>query len=249
MTSKKTSYSESEDLNSDEDDNDNFMVIASETNDNSSSGESEDDSEPVIAASAGTSAEGTSSEGTSAEGTSSEGTSAEGTSAEGTSAEGTAAESISGASENDGSPYSKKHIYRWRHRNIPMNNVPFHEDKEDIQELKTNLEYFKLFWNDELINLLAEQTNLYSTQKTGFSVNTNKDEIEQFLEINITMGIIQLPSYAMYWSQKMRHPPIADEMSLKRYEALRRVLHFVDNATSDQQTSRKLFKSSQSLRA
>ena len=111
-----------------------------------------------------------------------------------------------------------------------------------MQGLKTPLEYFKFFWSDELIDLVVEQTNLYSTHKTGYSVNTNHDEIEQFLGMNIMMGIIQLLSYAMYWSQKMRYPPIADKMSLKRYEKLRRFLHFVDNSNFDQQTSGKLFK-------
>ena len=156
-------------------------------------------------------------------------------------AEASAAQGISGAAMNNGSP-SKKHVYRWRHKDIPKINAPFHENKEEMQELKTPLEYFKFFWSDELIDLVVEQTNLYSTQKTGYSVNTNHDEIEQFLGMNIMMGIIQLPSYAMYWSQKMRYPPIADKMSLKRYEKLRRFLHFVDNSTFDQQTSGKLYK-------
>ena len=156
-------------------------------------------------------------------------------------AEDNAAEGISGAAKNDKS-CSNKHVYRWRYKDILMNNAHFEQGKEEIQELKTPLEYFKLFWSDELIDLVVEQTNLYSTQKTGHSVNTNRDEIEQLLGMHIMMGIVQLPSYAMYWSQKMRYPPIADKMSLKRYEKLRRFLHFVDNATFDQQTSGKLFK-------
>ena len=93
-------------------------------------------------------------------------------------AEASASQGISGAAMNNGSS-SKKHVYRWRHKDIPKINAPFHEDKEEMQELKRPLEYFKFFWNDELIDLVVEQTNLYSTQKTGHSVNTNHDEIEQ----------------------------------------------------------------------
>ena len=66
--------------------------------------------------------------------------------------------------------------------------------------------------------------------------------MEQFLGMHIVMGIIELPSYAMYWSQKLRYPPVADQMPLKRYEKLQRYLHFVDNATYDEERSGKLFK-------
>ena len=37
-----------------------------------------------------------------------------------------------GAAMNNGSP-SKKHVYLWRHKDIPKINAPFHEDKEEMQ--------------------------------------------------------------------------------------------------------------------
>ena len=37
----------------------------------------------------------------------------------------------------------------------------------------TPWQFFKMFFDDELINLLVEQTNLYSVSKSGNSVNTN----------------------------------------------------------------------------
>ena len=42
----------------------------------------------------------------------------------------------------------------------------------------TSLKYFKQFWSDEITGLLVNQTNLYSAQKTGISINTNNAEIE-----------------------------------------------------------------------
>ena len=47
--------------------------------------------------------------------------------------------------------------------------------------------------------------------------------------MHIKMGIIRLPSYKLYWSQKLRYPAIANQMPLKRFEKLRSNLHFVDN--------------------
>ena len=42
----------------------------------------------------------------------------------------------------------------------------------------TPLNCFQIFWKDFLHEVLAEQTKLYSMQKTGKSRNTNKDEIK-----------------------------------------------------------------------
>lgn len=73
-------------------------------------------------------------------------------------------------------------------------------------------------------------------------MNTNKNEVEQLIGMNMKMGIVHLPSYTLYWSTQMRYPAIADVMPLKRFEKLRRFLHFVDNTTYDQAEGDKLFK-------
>ncbi|KAH6948480.1 hypothetical protein HPB50_024819 [Hyalomma asiaticum] len=46
-------------------------------------------------------------------------------------------------------------------------------------------QYFKLFCDDSVFNNFAEQTNLYSVQNTGSSVNTNAKEMEQFVGIHV----------------------------------------------------------------
>lgn len=47
------------------------------------------------------------------------------------------------------------------------------------------------------------------------------------------MGIVVMPSYLDYWSEKFRYGNVADIMSLKRYQLIRRHLHFVDNTMDD----------------
>ena len=82
----------------------------------------------------------------------------------------------------------------------------------------TPLNYFKIFWSDDIINLLVEQTNLYSVQQTGSSINTNKSEIEQFIGIQMLMSIVSLPAYYMYWAVDTKYSAIADIMSINRYK-------------------------------
>ena len=131
--------------------------------------------------------------------------------------------------------------FRRKKRDIHYEAANFAKEKEEAEELSV-LDYFKLFWSDKLQNLVVEQTNLYSVQKSGASVNTSPTEIEQFIGMHMKMGIIALPSYTHYWSNELRYPSLADIMPRKRFEKLRRYLHFVDNMVSDKNNPDKLFK-------
>lgn len=57
---------------------------------------------------------------------------------------------------------------------------------------------------------------------------TNED-ICDFIAIEIMMGIVDMPLYLDYWSEKFCYQKIADIMSLKRYQQIRRYIHFVNN--------------------
>ena len=70
-------------------------------------------------------------------------------------------------------------------------------------------------------------------QKTGKSRNTNKDEIKQFIGIQIYISIIALSTYFIYWSEKTRYAPISDIMSINRYKKLRQFIHAADNLQKD----------------
>ena len=52
--------------------------------------------------------------------------------------------------------------------------------------------YFKQFFDDDLIKHIADQTNLYSVQCTGKSINVDGNEIEQYFGILLLMNVIKL---------------------------------------------------------
>ncbi|KAG5890538.1 hypothetical protein JTB14_035054 [Gonioctena quinquepunctata] len=64
----------------------------------------------------------------------------------------------------------------------------------------------------------------------GTSVVTNISEMQDFLAIEILMGLVYMKAYTDYWSSNLRFDPIANIMALKRYQVLRRNIHFVDNS-------------------
>ena len=120
---------------------------------------------------------------------------------------------------------------RWRSRPAPCFNSLFigaSYPPPPVEE-PTPLQFFKMFLDDELIDLLAEQTNLYSVSKSGNSVNTNLKEIKQILGILIMMGVIKLPRYQIYWSQDTQIPVNAEVMGVTRFENLKRFFHCNDN--------------------
>ena len=91
------------------------------------------------------------------------------------------------------------------------------------------MKYFKLFWKDDLNELISEQTNLNSVQQNGKYVATTSGEIEQVIGLQMYMSIVQIPTYNMYWEILTRLDPTADAIPQNRYQLLGKNLHFSDN--------------------
>ena len=62
----------------------------------------------------------------------------------------------------------------------------------------TPLQYFKLFWDDNILEHIAHHTKLYSVQQSGKSIKTNAKEIEVFFGIQMTKAIVKMSQYKMY---------------------------------------------------
>ncbi|KAF9422927.1 hypothetical protein HW555_001470 [Spodoptera exigua] len=124
--------------------------------------------------------------------------------------------------------------YKWkkgifRHRAMIEE---IHEASVDFPD-DDPLNYFYLFFSEDIFTDLVEQTNLYSVQQTGKSIQVSEDEMRDFISMHIMMGIVEMPCYLDYWSNKFRYGQIADVMPLKRYQQIRRFLHFNDNNLQD----------------
>jgi len=107
-----------------------------------------------------------------------------------------------------------EHVYRWRADRAPQPQMSsefkgyVHVDEGS---LKTPIDYFKAFFNDETTQLIADQTNLYPVQYdvAKGSFVTTKTEIERLLSIFLKMCIVQMPRYSIYWEAETRYSPIA----------------------------------------
>ncbi|XP_063372172.1 piggyBac transposable element-derived protein 2-like [Cydia amplana] len=122
--------------------------------------------------------------------------------------------------------------YTWRraffqHR-AEIETTNENDEYVDIGLNETVLDYFMKFFSEDIFLDIVSETNMYSVQKSGKSIDLSVDEFRDFLAIKIMMGIVVMPSYLDYWSKQFRYAPIADLMSLKRYQQIRRYLHFAD---------------------
>ena len=98
------------------------------------------------------------------------------------------------------------------------------------------LDVFSLYFDDEVMDLVVAETNLYADQVRS-SKNlrkvwtTNREEIRAYFGFMILMGINKLPEIRDYWSTHpyLHYAPVADRISRDRFEEITRYLHFADN--------------------
>ena len=96
------------------------------------------------------------------------------------------------------------------------------------------LEMFSLFFDDEVVGLITQETNRYAQQVlagSGKTWETNPQEIRAYTGFRILMGITRKPEIRDYWSkdEKLHYAPIAARISRDRFEEVTRYFHFVNN--------------------
>ena len=143
---------------------------------------------------------------------------------------------------------NEKRVYRWRKKEAIVFDTSFKGEElspppENAAEI-TPLQYFKLFWDGNILEHIANHTNLYSVQRSGKSIKRNAKETEVFFGIQMTMAIVKMSQYKMYWSPEFRYERVAMAMRLKRYDTLRKFLHVNDNDSlnNPENSNNKLFK-------
>ena len=117
---------------------------------------------------------------------------------------------------------------------------------EDMPANPTPLDYFKLYFTDDVLDLLVVETNRYAEQYIQRNVvpphspvqnwtPTEKNEMLAFLGLTVLMGIVYKPRLAMYWSTDLVYKTtiFGDTMARDRFLLLLRFLHFADNDCLD----------------
>ncbi|XP_059188491.1 piggyBac transposable element-derived protein 3-like [Centropristis striata] len=141
----------------------------------------------------------------------------------------------------EGENHSKRgKMFRWRKTKFEHQCTVTPSCFTAPDELSTPLTYFSKFFDDDIFETIAHQTNLYSCQLIGSSINTNASEIKAFIGMKLIMGVVKMPAVENYWATDTRYDKVADVMPVKRFKCLSRMLHFQDNTSSDTSADRLL---------
>lgn len=101
------------------------------------------------------------------------------------------------------------------------------------ENTRSPLSYFYDFFNDDTIDLIVYQTNLYFMQSKGSELNLDRETVKGFIGVLLLMGIIKLPAVTDYWSKRFRVDKIANVMSYRKFVRIKRYIHFADNDLKD----------------
>ncbi|XP_065354215.1 piggyBac transposable element-derived protein 2-like [Calliphora vicina] len=123
----------------------------------------------------------------------------------------------------------------WKKKNLVLNEqqLIFKGNTtlpEEIKSLSTPIQYFFYFLSKEMLQYIADETNLYITQKDiSDTFRVAQIDIQQFIGIVYMMSLVQLPNASSHWSNSIGTTKIREVMPLKKFEKIRRVIHFNDN--------------------
>ncbi|CAG4998302.1 unnamed protein product [Parnassius apollo] len=108
--------------------------------------------------------------------------------------------------QSQGRKKPAKLILRWKKKNLELNaeQLMFKGNKTlgpDLLELDTPIQFFLYLFLQELIQKIAEETNLYRVQKDPNSTSRMTEmDVRQFIGVVYVMSLIQLPRVTNHWS-------------------------------------------------
>lgn len=114
-------------------------------------------------------------------------------------------------------------------------NVQFNDSVRDEieQSYDTEVDMFKKFIDNDFVEQLVAQTNLYSLQQ-GKALNVSADEIWVIFGGFLLSGYTKLPDKRLYWSRESDTPTILSEaIRCNRFEEIIHNVHFNDNTLHD----------------
>ncbi|KAK4292663.1 hypothetical protein Pmani_034580 [Petrolisthes manimaculis] len=122
--------------------------------------------------------------------------------------------------------------YEWHQNKIRvMNTVPDYVQHQNNELTKLKEDCTKLFWTDEWIEELCEQSKLYASQKSLPSDHVTPEKLKVFITILVISGYNKLPSRRLYWSESpdVFNQLISESIRRDAFEQIMCCLHFADN--------------------
>lgn len=126
-----------------------------------------------------------------------------------------------------------KLIWRKRSMCLHVNQVAFRGDSSlplALKELRTPMQLFDYFFNNEIIGLIVEETNRCALEENiNSTFKTSAVEIRHYIGIMMYMSLYRYPNLDTYWG-KNAFGAIQKCMPFKRFLAIKKYLSFQDES-------------------
>ncbi|XGW33830.1 hypothetical protein V3C99_017916 [Haemonchus contortus] len=107
---------------------------------------------------------------------------------------------------------------------------------DEVLSCQEPIDFFELFLNDEILDLIVKETNRYGTHCNEDFQETDSEEMRRFAGLCLQMGMVKLPRLRDYWSSRPGfggHAVASKIMARNRFEELLKYLHLADNENFD----------------
>lgn len=99
----------------------------------------------------------------------------------------------------------------------------------EILKLETPLSFFTYLLTPDIIEDIAQQSNLYASQRGDFDFSVTPLEILRFIGVCFMTSVIQIPCIRRYWHPTLGNSIVQGTMSINRFETIRRYMHFANS--------------------
>ena len=115
----------------------------------------------------------------------------------------------------------------------PAQSYLGHSFLYNISHFTSPLQFYELFFDDELISFITEQTNLYANQN-NVRLEMTDDELRTVFGGILLSGYSKLPHRRLYWCPSDDVPPLLSQsIRRNRFDDILKNLHLADNTVLD----------------
>lgn len=132
------------------------------------------------------------------------------------------------------SAVSKKQ-YHFVREDLPSDTYRFPDSEENnINPACSPSDLFFLFFDDQILQTITDETNRYSQQKNK-NISVDLAEIKCFIGVSVLSGYVPVPRRRMYWekSKDSHNEQVAEAISRDKFEHIMSHIHFTYNMTLD----------------
>lgn len=135
-----------------------------------------------------------------------------------------------------GNTIKRKREYQYVKEDLVAREVMFRNNTEELNFSDCSpTSLFSLYFDDELFQIITEETNRYAAQK-NHSLCVEASEIKCFIGVLLLSGFVSLPRRRMYWerSKDAHNELVSQAMSRNKFEFILSNIHLQDNNVLDQ---------------